>query len=175
MKRKIVPYESLLLKPFDMWANKWFLLAAGDFKSRKFNVMTVAWGSFGTIWNKPFAQIFVRPTRYTHEFTENFPYFTLSAFSEKYKEELQLLGSKSGRDEDKLAETGLTPEPSTKVDAPSFKEASIVLECRKIYKDEMNPKGFMNAEIMSNYPGERNFHTIYFGEILAITASDKFV
>ncbi len=68
--------------------------------------MTVAWGYFGIMWNKPMAVVVVRPTRFTFEFMEKYDTFTLTAFDKKFKKDLNLLGTKSGRDGDKIAETG---------------------------------------------------------------------
>ncbi len=47
-----------ILHQFD---KRWFLLTCGDFDAKKYNTMTISWGSLGTIWDKPFAQVFVRP------------------------------------------------------------------------------------------------------------------
>ena len=44
-------------------------------------------------------------------------------------------------------------------------EASLILECRKIYYQDIDPKGFLDPEIQSNYPN-RDYHRVYFGEIL---------
>ena len=54
----------------------WMLVAAGD--KEKFNMMTASWGSMGYLWNKPVVMVFVRPQRYTFEFTERKDEFTLS-------------------------------------------------------------------------------------------------
>ena len=94
---------------FELWNNRWFLLTSGDFNSGQYNTMTVSWGSFGIMWNKPFAQVVVRPTRYTYEFTEKFDTFTLCSFSEKYRRALNILGSKSGRTVDKIK---IRPSPT---------------------------------------------------------------
>lgn len=168
-----IPVEELVVKPHDLWANQWFLLAAGDFKAGKYNAMTVAWGAFGTMWNKPFAHVVVRPGRYTHEFTEKYDSFTLCAFPEEYKQALQLMGTRSGRNCDKIRESGLTPIASTKVKAPSFKEAELVIECRKIYKSSVDPSGFFDSSIDKNYP-TKDYHTIYYGEIVAVRGVERF-
>jgi flavin reductase (DIM6/NTAB) family NADH-FMN oxidoreductase RutF len=148
-------------------------LTAGDFAASKFNAMAVGWGSLGTMWRMPFAQVVVRPSRYTREFMERYDSFTLCAFPKACRAAVQLLGTKSGRDGDKIAESGLTPTASTKVAAPSFAEAELSIECRKIYWQDMNPKGFLNSAIESNYP-EKDYHRIYFGEIVAITGAESF-
>jgi flavin reductase (DIM6/NTAB) family NADH-FMN oxidoreductase RutF len=48
--------------------NQGLVLTAGN--PEEFNMMTVAWGSIGRMWSKPFAQIVVRPQRYTRQFLE---------------------------------------------------------------------------------------------------------
>jgi flavin reductase (DIM6/NTAB) family NADH-FMN oxidoreductase RutF len=135
--------------------------------------MTVAWGSLGTMWGRPFAQIVVRFSRHTFGFTEQFDTFTLCALPGELKPALQLLGTKSGRDGDKIGEAGLTPIPSTSVAAPGFAEAELIVECRKIYWDDMNPAHFLDPDIEKNYRN-RDYHRIYFGEVLAITGAPKY-
>jgi len=76
---EIKPYD-FSLKINDLWKNQWLLLTVGDFEKGDFNTMTVAWGSLGVMWRKPFAMVVVRPTRYTFGFINRFPDFTLSAF-----------------------------------------------------------------------------------------------
>ena len=85
----------------------WMLVTAGD--QEKFNMMTASWGSMGYLWNKPVVMVFVRPQRYTFEFTEKKDEFTLSFFDEKYRHALNVCGSVSGRDVNKVQESGLTP------------------------------------------------------------------
>ncbi len=123
----------------------------------------------GIMWGKPFVQVVVRPTRYTYQFMEQFPTFTLSAFSKKYVGALNLLGMKSGRQGDKISESQLTPVASTRVAAPSFVEADLAIECRKMYFDDLEPTHFLAEHIAPHYNGD--FHRVYYGEIAAIWAS----
>jgi len=162
-----IPIKDFNTNIFASWDKQWFLLTAGDFAKNDFNTMTVAWGSFGTMWNKPFAQVVVRPTRYTLSFMEKYDTFTLTAFDRTFRNALQLLGSKSGRDGDKISESGLTPIASQRIAAPAFKEANLILECRKIYWQDFNPKHFIDRSIEKNYP-RKDYHRIYFGEVLTI-------
>jgi len=83
------------------------------------------------------------------------------------------MGSKSGRDGDKIAEAGLTPIASSVVAAPAFDEAELIIECRKVYRQIMDPAGFLDAEIDTNYPA-KDYHTIYFGEIVAVQGTEWF-
>jgi flavin reductase (DIM6/NTAB) family NADH-FMN oxidoreductase RutF len=78
-----------------------------------------------------------------------------------------LLGSKSGRDSDKIAESGLTPIAAAKVAAPAFDEAELVIECRKTYWQDMNPAHFIDPDIEEQYK-DRDYHRIYFGEVVAV-------
>ena len=126
------------------------------------------------MWNMPFAQVVVRPTRYTFEFMNRFNSFTLCAFPEKYRYALNLLGTKSGRNSNKIEESGLTPMQSQKVSAPAFQEADLVIECRKIYWQDFNAKNFINAQIEENYP-QKDYHRVFFGEIVCIQATDRYL
>jgi len=173
MTRIVIPPEKLTVGAHELWAKQWFLLTSGDFESGEFNTMTVAWGSLGVMWNKPFAQVVVRPTRHTYGFMEKHDHFTLSTFPAQYRKALLLLGTKSGRDGDKISESGLTPMASRKVASPCFAEAELVLECRKLYWQDMEPGNFLDPGIEKNYP-DKDYHRIYFGEILIATGSTKF-
>jgi len=173
MTRALIPFDELLVRPHHLWNEQWLLLTAGDFAARHFNTMTVGWGSLGTMWNRPFAQVVVRPIRYTHEFMDRYDTFTLCAFPEAYRQALNLLGTKSGRHGDKIAESGLTPIPSTQVATPGFAEAELILECRKIYRADFDPTHFLDPRIEKNYP-QKDYHTVYFGEILAIWGEELY-
>ena len=165
--QNIAPAD-LMLRPIDFWMNQWLLLTAGN--EFDFNMMTVSWGMIGCLWNKPVVQIFVRPQRYTYGFMEKYDSFTLCSFPEEYRQALNILGSSSGRDGDKLAKTNLTLRKSELVQAPSYEEASLILECRKIYNQQMNAQGFLDPTIESHYP-IHDYHRIYFGEILTVSSA----
>lgn len=160
-KFKTISPKELRENIFTLLDNEWMLITAGDKDS--FNTMTASWGGFGILWNKPVAYIFVRPQRYTHEFTEKFPTFTLSFFEGKYREILSLCGTKSGKDFDKMKGTGLT-SVAAENGSIYFNEARIVMECRKLYKDNLLEKNFIVPEPLKNYP-LKDFHTLYIGEI----------
>ena len=174
MERYAIPVEHFMVNPHTRWGHQWFLLTSGDFHAGHFNAMTVAWGSFGTMWNLPFAQVVVRPTRYTYEFMEQYETFTLCGFPVQYRQALQLLGSKSGRDSDKIAEAGLSPIAASQVAAPGFAEADLCIECRKMYWDDLTPEQFVDPEIDKHYP-LKDYHRVYFGEIVAISGEHSYV
>ena len=91
MSKHTIPTDEFLVQVNKLWLKQWFLLTCGDFAAKEFNTMTVAWGSFGVMWNKPMAMVVVRPTRYTYNFINNYPTFTLCAFPDQYQDDLFLL------------------------------------------------------------------------------------
>jgi flavin reductase (DIM6/NTAB) family NADH-FMN oxidoreductase RutF len=168
MQLSDIPVEEFLVPVVHVWDR--LLLTAGDLEKQDYNCMTVGWGSFGVMWDKPFALVVVRPTRYTWEFMEKATGFTLCAFGEEHRKVLSHCGSRSGRDEDKVKATGITPIRSRVVAAPGFKEAELIVECRRSYFDDLEPRHFLDPAIESHYPG-KDYHRVYFGEIVAISGT----
>lgn len=141
-------------------SDQWGLLSAGDEKS--YNTMTVSWGAVGELWGKDVSFVFIRPQRHTLSFVEHSDFYSLSFYAPEYKSALALCGSKSGRDIDKAKETGLTPLFDR--DAPYFEQAKLVLICRKMAVQDIDPKGFIDEKIMDTYT-LKDFHKMFVGEI----------
>ena len=173
MKRRAIPLDDLRLKPIHLWDIQHLVLTAGDFARGDFNAMTIGWGSLGVMWSRPFVQVVVRPVRYTYEFLERHESFTVCAFPARWANALDLLGTKSGRAGDKIAEAGLHPIASAKVAAPGYAEAELILECRKIYSDDLDPRRFLDTAIEAKYL-HRDYHRIYFGEIVAAVGTPRY-
>jgi flavin reductase (DIM6/NTAB) family NADH-FMN oxidoreductase RutF len=171
--REEIGITEIKVNPFTQLSESWMLLTAGDFEKDEFNTMTVAWGSFGTMWFKPFVMVVVRPHRYTFEFMEKYDTFTLSGFPSEYHTALEYCGSHSGRECDKVSEAGITPQKSANIAAPAFKEAEIVFECRKNYFGDFETQNFLDPKIESYYP-KKDYHKIYFGEVIAIYGTEKY-
>ncbi len=169
-----IPADKLQVKIHNLWNNQWFVLTSGDYKTGHFNSMTVAWGSLGTMWSMPFAQVVVRPSRYTYEFMEKYATFTLCTFPKANRKQVQLLGSVSGRKMDKIKQSGLTPCAASVVAAPVFAEAELRIECRKMYWSDLEPQHFLKAGIATNY-SDGDIHRVYFGEIVAINGEEKYL
>lgn len=150
---------------FRLIGSEWMLVCAG--RKDRFNMMTASWGGIGWLWNRPVAFAFVRPERYTHEFMERDPRFTLSFFKDGWKEALKFCGSKSGRDFDKCKETGLAGvELAT--GAVAFAQARLVLDCRKLFKAPMAEANFVDREVLAKWYGSQpggSLHDVYVGEI----------
>lgn len=169
-----IDIDSFIIRAHSLWMKKWLVLTSGDFHAGDYNAMTVGWGSFGVMWSKPFAQVVVRPTRYTYDFMEKYDSFTLCAFPAEYRKALQIIGTKSGRHGDKIKEAELTPIASTTVAAPGFAQAELIVEMKKMYWSDLEPDHFLDAAIESNYP-LKDYHRMYFGEIVAISGVPSYI
>ncbi len=173
MERQPIPFEAFNANVMHLFDRQWLLLTSGNYAGRQYNAMTISWGSLGFIWGRPFVQVLVRPHRYTFEFMERYPTFSVCAFPPEYRPALSLLGTRSGRAGDKISAAGLTPAPAACIEAPVYAEAELVLECRKMYWQDLDPAHFLLADIAKNYPIQ-DYHRLYFGEILAIEGTAKF-
>ena len=154
--------------PFKLIGSDWMLITAK--KGDKTNMMTASWGGVGILWNKPVATIYVRPQRYTKEFIDNEEYFSLCVLPEDYRQILNYCGTKSGRDEDKIAETKLTVDESEK--APIFKESRLVLICKKLYAQDLTEQSFIDKSLVEKNYKAKDFHTMYIAEIEKILTNN---
>ena len=148
---------------FGQFGTTWALLTAGT--EERFNPMTISWGGLGTLWGRDVATVYVRPSRYTHEFLDANEYFTISFFPEKYRQVLAELGSRSGRDMDKMKASGLTPKKVG--ETMTFEEADVTFVCRKIYKQGMVTAN-MPADVARQIYETEPPHDIYIGEVVEI-------
>ena len=176
-------FEEKAYKVFEMFHKQRAVVTAGTIDH--FNACTIGWGSLGTIWtnasnDKPVVTVYLYPTRYTLEFMKQNEFFTVSLFPEEYKKVvLGIMGAKSGRDCDKIAQSGLTPMAMG--ESVAYKEAELTFLCRKIYQHQMakediapqvqeyyrsNPKGYPVDE-----NGEWQPHWAFIGEILEVRES----
>ena len=155
---EISPYE--LGNAPSLIGKDWMLITARD--GEKVNGMTASWGAMGVLWNKPVAIGFVRPQRHTYGLVEAEEKITLAFLDEEYRSALNICGSKSGRDCDKLALAGLRTQELDGV--PAISEAKLVLVCRKLYAGDIEENGFIDKTLLSNYKN-KDYHRMYVWEI----------
>lgn len=148
---------------YKMLSENWMLVTAGT--DAKFNMMTASWGGLGHMYNKPVAFCFINPTRYTYQLMENNDTYTLSFYTETYREALQYCGTHSGKDQDKVKESGLTPI-TTPSGSKSFSEAWMIIECRKLIAQPINPASILDEAARAKWGKEP--HQMYIGEILNV-------
>ena len=140
----------------------WTLISAKNSKGAV-NTMTASWGAMGVLWGMDAVTVYIRQSRYTKEFVDDSDFFTLSLF-DGYKKELGVLGTKSGRDGDKIAEVDFHV---VDLDGqPGFDEAKCVLICRKLYQDDIRLED-MPADVVERFYADGDYHTMYIGEIAA--------
>ena len=141
------------------------LLSAGS--AEKFNTMVIGWGGLGTLWGKAVCTVYVRPQRYTYEFMERENAFSVSVLPPECREALRVCGSESGRDVDKVKKCGLTPAFNA-LGAPYFEQAQLVLVCRKLYADDLQPEKFTDQSLDGRWYPEHDYHRMYAGEVVQV-------
>ncbi len=129
------------------------------------NTMTIGWATLGIIWRKPIMMVAVRDSRHTFDIIEKAADFTVSCPKDALKDELIFCGTKSGRSLDKFKECGLKTGKAQKTVSPIIQIPGTHFECKIVYKSAMDP-AFLDAEYMQLLYPEKDFHTLYFGEIV---------
>jgi len=142
------------------------LLLVGAKKNGKRNVMTIGWGFVGIMWRRKVFVVLVRPSRFTHEFVEDGGEFTVNVPGEGMEKAVAYCGEVSGREHNKFKESKLHLVKGKKVKVPVIKECRIHYECRVIHRLRLNPR-LVPDKVKKRFYPKKDFHTIYFGEILA--------
>ena len=142
---------------YQMIGKDWFLICAGD--KEKSNCMTASWGQMGVLWNKPVFTCVIRPQRYTFEFVEKCENVAICFFDEEYRAALTFCGRNSGRDVDKLAATEFTPIFDN--GTVYYKQARLVLICKKIYVTDIRENEFLDKTICDDAYPLRDYHRAY--------------
>jgi flavin reductase (DIM6/NTAB) family NADH-FMN oxidoreductase RutF len=160
--KEILPSD-LTENTFRMIGEDWMLITAMDPESGNYNTMTASWGGFGILFHKPVAYIFIRPQRYTKQFVDRADKLTLSFFKGRQRQALRFCGTKSGRDCDKIKESGLSAFVDGKI--VGFKEADTIFICRKLYASPLSKDAFSDTKIPPSVYSENDYHTLYIAEI----------
>lgn len=168
MNFKEISPKELSTAVFNDIGNKWMLISAAK-PDGTVNTMTASWGTMGVLWNKNVFICFIRPQRYTFEFTEASDKISLSFFGEEYRGALKLCGTKSGRDCDKLALAGL--DAFVNENGVGFEQAERIIYGRKLYCGRIDPECFLDESIEKNYNGD--YHYVYICEIEKIEEKEN--
>ena len=166
--KSILPSE-LTENFFTEIGKNWMLISAGNKKS--FNTMTASWGGTGFLWNENVTMTFVRPQRHTYEFTESNDYYSLCFFKPEHKSILSFCGSHSGRDFDKIKETGLTTL-FHHTGTPYYQEAKTVIICKKHFATTMKETDFLSQEVVERCYPKKDFHKMYIGGIVDVLVTN---
>jgi flavin reductase (DIM6/NTAB) family NADH-FMN oxidoreductase RutF len=143
------------------------LLLVSANKDGKNNVMTIGWGLIGVFWTKTVFMVAVRPSRFSHLFIEESGEFTVNVPGDGMDDAVSYCGKVSGRKHDKFAECKLSLVKGKKVQVPAIKECKVHYECRVVHKLEVVPD-LVPANVKKNFYPRGDYHTVYFGEIVAV-------
>ena len=158
-------FRDLCLRDFkenaiEIISKEYMLITAGN--KDGYNMMTASWGFMGEMWGEDSIAVVVRPERYTMDFIESNDYFTLTFFGDN-KDIHKVCGSKSGRDVDKTALTGLSPICNENY--VYFSEARLVLIIKKKYVQPMDKKYLTDASIDEKWYKNGGWHNLIIGSI----------
>jgi flavin reductase (DIM6/NTAB) family NADH-FMN oxidoreductase RutF len=123
-------------------------------KTGKYNVMALDWKKITEFEGNPVVRAQVAYSRYTYTLlTEGVDEFTINIPSERINNAVNIAGSYSGRNTDKikLAKIELIPGEATKV--PTLKKCLLNYECKIIHdeKSELSSHHFFYGKILSAY------------------------
>ncbi|MBD5357867.1 MAG: flavin reductase family protein [Bacteroides sp.] len=176
-KYNLIPIKATEISdnPIELFSKDFAVIAAGN--REKFNELLVSWGALGTSWGNglPLAIVFVSPDRYTHEFIERCPTFSINIFPPELKKDIMFFGTHTGRDIDKVACTGLVTD-FTESGTPVFPQARLILECKKLYSHNLDKTRF--SQILTDCYNNpilkgQTPHTVYFAEIINCWEKEK--
>ena len=139
------------------------LLTAGT--KEDCNTMAVGWGGLGSLWSRPVVTLYVRPNRHTIGFLEREDHFSLSVLPKELDDKVDFCGTVSGRDVDKIKECGFHVE-SGLGGTPYIAEARLVLICKKILWDEIDPAKILDPTVDADFYPLKDYHRVYLGEIV---------
>jgi flavin reductase (DIM6/NTAB) family NADH-FMN oxidoreductase RutF len=154
---------------FTLVGKDFYAVTAG--KENHYNSMVGSGGGFGMFFKKPSTWCLFRTDRYTLELIQQEQTYTLSYFPEEYRKQMLFLGSKSGRDSDKMKEVELTSVQTPSGDL-SFKEARLIIECKLTAITTPNPDDFCSQDakdyIDEAYKDASDYRKLVFGEITKV-------
>lgn len=152
----------------DIISNEYMLITAGS--KEGYNMMTASWGFMGEMWGEDSVAVVVRPSRYTMKFLEDNDCFTITFYGNN-KDIHKICGSKSGRNVDKTALTGLTPVYDG--DYIWFDEARLVLKIKKKYVQPMSKAYLTDKTVDEKWYKDGDWHNLIIGSIERIYVREE--
>lgn len=166
---KQISPEEICDNVFTLVGKDFFVITTG--KENHYNSMIGSGGGLGMLFKKPTTWCVLRSDRYTLEMIQKEQTYTLSYFPNEYREQMLFLGSKSGRDSEKMKEVELTSIQTPSGDI-SFREARLIFECRLTQITTPDLDDFYAQEakdyINEAYKEASDYRKYLFGEITHI-------
>jgi len=154
---------------FTLVGKDFFVITAG--KADHYNSMVGSGGGWGMLFRKPTTWCLIRADRYTLELIEKEQTYTMAYFPDEHREPMLFLGSKSGRNSDKMNEVELTSIQTLSGEV-SFSEARLIIECKltQITTPQLNDFYAEEAKAYINeaYKSANDQRRYVFGEITKI-------
>lgn len=170
MAKVIVPYTDFFAQTIQSMDEQGLLLVTTGTDGKP-NVMTIGWGTIGSIWARPIFVVLVRHSRYSYSLMEQVSDFTVNVLPRELAAAASLCGSISGRTHDKFQEAHLTPIPSREVRSPIISECVVHYECRTVNRVDMLLDALVQS-VRAQFYKDGDHHRIYFGEIVASYADE---
>ena len=139
MTKVKVDYNDFFVQTMDQMCGNGLLLVTKG-KNQKANIMTIGWGTIGSIWGKSIFIVLVRSSRYTYSRLEDVNEFTVNVPSEELAEAVALCGTVSGREFDKFHKTNFTQITLPEVQVPIVEECHIHYVCRIVHRHDLIPE-----------------------------------
>ena len=154
---------------FTLVGEEFSVVTAG--KKENYNSMIASGGGLGLLFKKPTTWCLFRSDRYTLEMIKKEHTYTMAYFPKKYDKYALFLGSKSGRDSEKMKEVKLT-SIETPLGDISFEEAKLIIQCKLTQITTPNPDDFYTQEakdyIKKAYKEAKDHRQYVFGEITTV-------
>ncbi|MDR0910942.1 MAG: flavin reductase family protein [Spirochaetaceae bacterium] len=155
--------------PFTFFSRDWALITVEH--AGQVNAMTASWGGLGHIWNKDVAYFFIRPQRWTRHMMDAEAKVSLCFLPDSLRQVLDYMGSASGKDEDKIAKSGLSLLRDN--GTPYFAESDTALICRKLYTQDFTEACWNDKELMQTVYPEKDFHAFYVAEVEKVLVKEQ--
>ncbi|MCL1915615.1 MAG: hypothetical protein FWG17_02735 [Desulfovibrionaceae bacterium] len=141
----------------------YMLVSAGS--GGNFNFVAASWGSLGQLWDRTVATVYLRRSSGTKTVADKAGRYALSFFTQGHGGPATD-ADKLGGDMNAAGEAGLTPYLAE--DVAAFEQADLILICRKLYHMPISGAGFAIPDLMRDFYPEKNFHSMYMGEVVKI-------
>ncbi|MCR5078468.1 MAG: flavin reductase family protein [Bacilli bacterium] len=132
----------------------------------KANPITLGWGGVGVLWGKPMCTVFIHESRYSKHMFDEADSFSACFFAKEHNPiAIKYFGTASGRDEDKIAKSGMTLSRQDGI--PYLEEAEFVILCKKLTQTKFDLDKVPEGKYHDWYSRD-GVHSIYFGEIVKV-------
>lgn len=131
--------------------------------AKKTNGMTIGWASFGVLWEKLMATVYIHKLRYSKHIFDNADYYSICYMKPEHKDIVNYFGTASGRNENKIEKCGLEIVNDL---APYFKNSRVVVICKIVGQSDFDIN-HVDERVRSWYQKE-GVHSQYYGEIVKV-------